>query len=827
MISLEARETETGLNASFLLDGEDRILEGNRDAEVFFEKPLEEVRKSHLHDANPSLYGALKELLGKTRRGRGIEDYAMAYKVGKRLMRLNIDMSPYPLEALGETGILVNIKSAGLRPSQPRRVEEEPVPCEETEAPEPAGLAGFLDSLVEPAFLLDLEANFSFVNAAMCALLGQEGDELLGRPLAFFLRGEGAKKSLERLVEAARKAPWRGELEFSRRDGGTACVAVTVSMLEGKRGGKGALLCMGRDNTTECRLRREREDELKRLWNMLERVGLAVVCFTPDLRVTLLSRSAEEMLSTSSDRAVGAPLSEILPAGMAEELFPLLERAVSGEVLEEERVRIAGEGKGGTFFVSVRPAHEANGVTREFMAVIRESGREAVEAEEAEAERAAARRSFAVMELAAASRDEEEFLRKCLEMMREELSCDAAAAFVVERGEAVLRAGLGLEEGEAEAVRRLRLRPGHARLCGMMEMLRVEVHGGVPRRGWDEVVSLIEKSDAVLPLLRERRWKNLVSIPLRGEGETAGLIAMADCDAVKLDHAGARAFAVVGETAAAALAAMKKRPRTTAAEGREASEADCGEEREEDRGDAQAPRRLIMPVITRKASVDREHEPAEEDSASRPARVGAAVGGVHAGHPEHEHEHDYFEIAREAKGREDAGNLALFADRVEERAVYSSRGIDLGEMLWELKEHYARRIPRGEIFLELEEDLPRLHSDRRLLREVLDHLLDNAVRHSPPGAPVILGAERWGDEVLLRVEDQGPGIPEEVVEEIMRGDANGGDAGIGEGAGVKGLILCRRYVSAMGGTLSIKCKPEEGTTVLVRLRVLPFVGEGT
>lgn len=191
-------------------------------------------------------------------------------------------------------------------------------------------------------------------------------------------------------------------------------------------------------------------------------------------------------------------------------------------------------------------------------------------------------------------------------------------------------------------------------------------------------------------------------------------------------------------------------------------------------------------------------------------------GGPEAARQEsHGRDHDYLETALEVKGEEDAGDLALFTDHEEGRAIPSSRGFDLGEMLWELKKHYARRIPRGEIFLELEEDLPRLHSDRRLLREVLDQLLDNAVRHSPPGAPVILGAERWGDEVLLRVEDQGPGIPDEVVEGIMRGEA-----------GVTGLVMCRRYVSAMGGTLSIKGKPEEGTTVFVRLRVLPFVGEG-
>mgnify|MGYP007068802571 CR=1 FL=1 len=54
---MNERDKPTTFDASLLLDGEDRILEGNRDAEVFLEKLLEAVRKATLHTANqqPSL----------------------------------------------------------------------------------------------------------------------------------------------------------------------------------------------------------------------------------------------------------------------------------------------------------------------------------------------------------------------------------------------------------------------------------------------------------------------------------------------------------------------------------------------------------------------------------------------------------------------------------------------------------------------------------------------------------------------------------------------------------------------------------------------------
>ena len=161
-----------------------------------------------------------------------------------------------------------------------------------------------------------------------------------------------------------------------------------------------------------------------------------------------------------------------------------------------------------------------------------------------------------------------------------------------------------------------------------------------------------------------------------------------------------------------------------------------------------------------------------------------------------------------------------------ERSVPSSKGIDLAALLWDMKEYFGRGERKGEIFLEIEEDLPKLHTDKRLLREALMQLIDNAHKFSPPDAPVVLGAERWGDEVLLRVEDQGPGIPAEVVEEIMRRELDEASPEDRARIGISGLFLCRKYVAAMGGDLSIKGRMDEGTTAFIRLRVLPFIGEG-
>ena len=57
------------------------------------------------------------------------------------------------------------------------------------------------------------------------------------------------------------------------------------------------------------------------------------------------------------------------------------------------------------------------------------------------------------------------------------------------------------------------------------------------------------------------------------------------------------------------------------------------------------------------------------------------------------------------------------------------------------------------------EDIGLIRSDARRLDQVLDHLLEHAVRQTPPGGTVTLAAERALGEVQLRVSDTGRGIP--------------------------------------------------------------------
>jgi signal transduction histidine kinase len=97
-----------------------------------------------------------------------------------------------------------------------------------------------------------------------------------------------------------------------------------------------------------------------------------------------------------------------------------------------------------------------------------------------------------------------------------------------------------------------------------------------------------------------------------------------------------------------------------------------------------------------------------------------------------------------------------------------------------------------------------------LLERLLSNLLANARRACPDGA-VQTSAVREGDRIVLRVQDEGPGIPPEARETVFEpfrrlDDARSRDKG---GVGL-GLYLCRQICRAHGGTLVARGRPDGG-----------------
>jgi signal transduction histidine kinase len=124
------------------------------------------------------------------------------------------------------------------------------------------------------------------------------------------------------------------------------------------------------------------------------------------------------------------------------------------------------------------------------------------------------------------------------------------------------------------------------------------------------------------------------------------------------------------------------------------------------------------------------------------------------------------------------------------------------------------------VFLDVPADLPVLHTDRQLLGRVVTNLLDNALKYSPDGSPVELGARATQDEISFWVRDHGIGITPEQERRIFERfyQADSSTTRKFRGAGL-GLSMVRDLLGHLGGTIEVQSESGAGSTFTIRLPV--------
>ncbi|MBZ0234913.1 MAG: HAMP domain-containing protein [Deltaproteobacteria bacterium] len=147
----------------------------------------------------------------------------------------------------------------------------------------------------------------------------------------------------------------------------------------------------------------------------------------------------------------------------------------------------------------------------------------------------------------------------------------------------------------------------------------------------------------------------------------------------------------------------------------------------------------------------------------------------------------------------------------------------LAEVADEAKRLFAPRATLAGVGLRWDvPDDAELTADRDALRELLDVLLDNALRYTPAGGEIGLRVSVAGDATELEVWDTGPGIPpaerEQVFERFYRGSAAEKTGAAGSGLG---LAIARSVVQAHGATIALADRAGGGARVLVRFPTSP------
>ena len=109
------------------------------------------------------------------------------------------------------------------------------------------------------------------------------------------------------------------------------------------------------------------------------------------------------------------------------------------------------------------------------------------------------------------------------------------------------------------------------------------------------------------------------------------------------------------------------------------------------------------------------------------------------------------------------------------------------------------RATEHRLITSLDNKLPRVYVDVKRISQVLDNLIDNAIKYSPKGTDVLISAAKVGDELLISVADQGLGIPagelKNIFDRMYRIEQRiySGMDGIG-----LGLYICQRLFTCMG-----------------------------
>jgi two-component system sensor histidine kinase KdpD len=138
---------------------------------------------------------------------------------------------------------------------------------------------------------------------------------------------------------------------------------------------------------------------------------------------------------------------------------------------------------------------------------------------------------------------------------------------------------------------------------------------------------------------------------------------------------------------------------------------------------------------------------------------------------------------------------------------FDSDSIPLNKEFYSIKEliDFVLESPsikmlKQKMTVRLPDDLPQVPVDKMLIQEVLHNLIDNAAKFTPPDTEIDISAQVLNDQVVVSIEDQGPGLLSEELTSLFDKFYRGRMVTIERGMGL-GLAVCRTLVNAHGGKI--------------------------
>jgi two-component system sensor histidine kinase KdpD len=172
------------------------------------------------------------------------------------------------------------------------------------------------------------------------------------------------------------------------------------------------------------------------------------------------------------------------------------------------------------------------------------------------------------------------------------------------------------------------------------------------------------------------------------------------------------------------------------------------------------------------------------------------------------------QIRDEAQGLDGMVRNMLAMTRIDAGALELRRDwVDLREILERVTSAARRRGATQTIEVRLSEDLPAVSADAKLIEQAIGNALANAITHTPAETHIVLDGNSASDAVTIRVTDDGPGIPADVLphvfEKFVHVGAGANLADGGESTGL-GLTIARGIMEAHGGTVAAESPVAKG-----------------
>jgi signal transduction histidine kinase len=165
-------------------------------------------------------------------------------------------------------------------------------------------------------------------------------------------------------------------------------------------------------------------------------------------------------------------------------------------------------------------------------------------------------------------------------------------------------------------------------------------------------------------------------------------------------------------------------------------------------------------------------------------------------------------------------NDLLSEEHLRSAEIYVNKiRVNLNEQIRNVTENYeVGQIVQQTIELDLPEDPIMMELDPIKFSQILNNLISNSIKFTPPGGSIRMKVYREEEELVLEHSDTGIGIPEELLPRIFEKRSGAGRLGLkGEESRGLGLSIVRELVELHGGSITVRSQEQESTTFTIRL----------